>query len=350
MNTRARKQAKAKKPADSLINALKFLLPAQKKTGPFYFNHCMLKNGWAVASSPLMTIGTRINETDINAYPHTYTLIDALSKTGEELSIIQLSSETLSIKSGPFNALVPCQEIDVNSPDENMAELNNEVKDALLRCSNSVLDKHNVANFCCVLLQESTAVGCNGVSLIEVFHGVDLPPNMLIPKAAAVAIGKCKKALTGFGYSGTTATFYFEDESFIQTALELGNYHNYKTKFENNLKTQEIETELFKAVSKLATFSETGFIYFKNGEVLSSHCEESASVYKLENFEEDMAFDIKLFLKLKDEIKKAFFNKNANILYFFGENSRGVLMGVQLTSKANLHNSAEEDIDDLIPF
>jgi hypothetical protein len=44
-------------------------------------------------------------------------------------------------------------------------------------------------------------------------------PALSFPKPAAVAIANAKKPLSGFGFSRTSATFYFEDGSWYKTQL-----------------------------------------------------------------------------------------------------------------------------------
>ena len=55
--------------------------------------------------------------------------------------------------------------------------------------------------------------------LMEAWHGLDLPPNVPLPKQFVAALVKQKKNLTGFGFSRSSATFYFEDGCWLRTQL-----------------------------------------------------------------------------------------------------------------------------------
>ena len=61
-----------------------------------------------------------------------------------------------------------------------------------------------------------------------------------------------------------------------------------------------------------------------------------------------MGFSAKLLLSVEHAFKKAHFAPDANKVVFFGENLRGVLMGLDLGSEAT-HNPSDNYEDD-IPF
>lgn len=85
-----RKKSDTLNPAASLLAALKFVAVAQKKAGTVQQQFGVISGNWAAASNGVLTVATKVEE-DLSACPHTYQLIDALSKVGEELSITQLS-------------------------------------------------------------------------------------------------------------------------------------------------------------------------------------------------------------------------------------------------------------------
>lgn len=120
---RARRKKKAERnPAEGLIAALKFILPAQKKNGTIQQQHCFIGNGWLVAANETLTIATKIEE-DLNACPQTHAFLEALSNCSEELQITQLSETALSVKSGPFQAQISCvaaNQLALSGPDEDI--------------------------------------------------------------------------------------------------------------------------------------------------------------------------------------------------------------------------------------
>jgi hypothetical protein len=63
-----------------------------------------------------------------------------------------------------------------------------------------------------------------------------------------------------------------------------------------------------------------------------------------------MGFSAKLLLSVEHAFKKAHFAPEANKVVFFGENLRGVLMGIDRNTETG-HNVRSDEIDeDDIPF
>ena len=82
-----RAKATAVNPAASLLAALKFVAVAQKKAGTVQQQFGMISGNWAAASNGVLTIATKVEE-DLTACPHTYQLIDALSKVGDLVTLV----------------------------------------------------------------------------------------------------------------------------------------------------------------------------------------------------------------------------------------------------------------------
>jgi len=355
---RARRQAAAGKnkakgpsPAASLLAALKFVAIAQKKAGPTNVQFGHIAHNWAAASDGVLTVAHPIEE-DLVACPHTLQFIDALSKVGEELSITQLTANALAVSSGAFRALVPCvgfDDVPITAPDPQCATIDDRIKTAFAAVAGLATDGAPNATYAAVLLQAGSAVATNGVALLEAWHGIDLPPGMMLPKCAAVAVAKAGPALTGFGFSPSSATFYFENGAFIKTQLFGERYPHYAGIFEvPGLNAWPVPPEFFKAVHAVESFSPNGNIFFEGGAVTSNIARDQASTYKVEGLPERMGFSAKLLLSVEHAFKKAHFAPEANKVVFFGDNLRGVLMGLDLGSEAT-HNPSDNYEDD-IPF
>lgn len=355
---RARKQAAAGKnkakgpsPAASLLAALKFVAIAQKKAGPTNVQFGHIAHNWAAASDGVLTVAHPIEE-DLVACPHTLQFIDALSKVGEELSITQLTANALAVSSGAFRALVPCvgfDDVPITAPDPQCATIDDRIKTAFAAVAGLATDGAPNATYAAVLLQAGSAVATNGAALLEAWHGIDLPPGMMLPKCAAVAVAKAGPALTGFGFSASSATFYFENGAFIKTQLYGERYPNYQIVFEvEGLNPWPVLDDFYNGVRAIQSFSPNGNVFFEDGAVLSKMHKEEASTYKIEGLPERMGFSAKLLLSVEHAFKKAHFAPDANKVVFFGENLRGVLMGLDLGSEAT-HNPSDNYEDDM-PF
>lgn len=369
--SRARKQAASKttkktpNPAASLVAALKFISVAQKKTGPTGIQFSRLSGNWAAASDGILTAAAPIEE-DLNACVHTFQFLDALSKVSDEVSITQLTENALAVSSGVFRALVPCvgfDEVEIFDPDAQCAIIDDRIKLAFAAVAVLATEGAPNAVHGGVLLQGNSAVATNGHALLEYWHGIDLPPGLLIPKASAQAIAKCPKTLVGFGFDRmrwSSATFYFEDGSFIKTQLYPDRYPAYEQLFKTEgLNPWPVPPEFFNAVRAVESFTENGHIFFEDGAIASAIYSDEATTYKVEGLPEQMGFNAKYLIAVEAAFKSAHFGNNKVI--FFGENMRGAIMGLNMGTEARKRETVEDvrtqragtgfdDMDDDIPF
>jgi len=338
---RARRKKKAPNPAQSLLDAIKFIKPCQKKAGTPQQQFCCIKGNWIAASSNFLTIGTKVEE-DLEACPQTTQLEEALKQVEHTVSIAQVSDTTLSVVSGELKALIQCVSVDqiaITPPDPRVAFCDDRIKAAFSVLAPLATEGASNAVYASVLLQSGSAVATNGPALVEYWHGIDLP-SILVPKQAVAAIAKTKKSLTGFGYSGSSATFWFEDDSFIKTQLYNEQYVNYEQHLEgNNLEPIELHEDFFKATKTISKFTKSGIVYFENGKLASHELEQEASTYSIEGLPDGLSFNTKWLLMVESVFKKVHFDYSNNVnaegesilprAYFFGENTRGILLGVK---------------------
>lgn len=332
-------------PASSLLSALKFISPTQKKTGDVQQQHCIIGNKWVAASNGILTMAARIDE-DLSANPHTLQFIDALSKVGEDLAITALEG-SLSVVSGAFRAQIPTADgLFVPAPDAECGAVGERLIEALRIVAPLATDGAGKAIYGGVLIQAGSVVATNGACIVESWHGINLP-KMLVPKASIGALLKCGKIPVSFGFSESSLTFYFEDGSLLKTQLFAEQFPHYQPLFDcEGLNPWDLPEEFFKAVKSVESFSRDGIVFFKNNSVSSSYRSEDASVYKIEGLPENMGFNSKYLLSVQDVFKRVHFANDR--AYFFGGNTRGIIMGVE-TSQETAQNAVSDENDE-IPF
>lgn len=332
--------AKKESPASKLIDALKFISIAQKKTGNIRQQYCVFAGGWLCASDGILTVGVPV-EAAIDACPQTATLVEALGKVEAEFSVVQLPENALAVTSGVFRAIVQCESRDnvpIPAPDAPCAAVSDDLKLALLAVAPAAADSDASAWANSVLLQAYTVVGTNRYVILEAYHGIDLPPGILMPKPSALHVGKCKKALKQFGFSESSATFWFEDGSFIKTQLHKSEFPDYRSRLFGDFDMLDFEPlppEFFKAVKSVKGFAKADAVWFKGGGVYSAQDEEIASSYKMDLLPDGMIFDPKLLLlceKYMNEVKFHYVHDLARVT-FKSAAVRGIAMGRGISSE-----------------
>lgn len=339
--SRARKpKANVPSPVQNLIDALKFISVAQKKSGPPEVQFSMMCGGWIAASNGILTVATPVEE-DLTACPHTTQFLDALSKCGQDIAITQLSSNTISVKSDKFKGLIPCLTMDslqITGPDPQAGIMTEAVKSALGAAAVVAVEGSAMPVFASVLLQASSCVATDGACMLEAWHGVNLPPGLLVPRAAAIAVAKCAKQLTGFGFSQSSVTFYFVDRSWIKTQLYDAQYPNYKGILDvDGLNPWALQPDFFKAVKTLEGFSKDGNVYFGDGLLYTDLILSEASTYHIEGLPQGLGFGVQYLLKLEPFMQTVNFDKANRRVHFFGDKVRGALMALDIPDAANTY-------------
>lgn len=335
-----RRQRRSKKDkrnaAEALINALKFVSPVQKRSGSIEQQYCFIGNNWLVAASEGVTIATPIQE-DLNACPHTYLFLDALSKCGLNFSITQLDSFRVAVNSDSFIAVIDCVPSDnlkLGSPDNIVGLMDNRIV-SMFEIANKIIDDGYESTYakCAYLWGNSLAI-TNGTILIEFYTGLGLQENYLIPKLFIESVIKSKKDLATFGSNKGSLTFYFSDNSLVKGELYEEDYPNYSEQF--NLEQEPnywtLPDDFFIGLKAIQPFCPNGTVYINKDGFSNGADKDSETTYGIKGVFENMAFSIENLLLLeKISDLKVQFVKETQKLYFTSNAlhciCRGVLIG-----------------------
>jgi len=308
---------------------LQFVGLAQKSAGTTYQTHCLMNNGWCVAFDERMTIGCKVEE-NISACPKTETLLAALQKCGDQVAISQLNEFVLSIRSDKFKASVPCvgfESIPATGPDPAQGPITDAVRAGFDACGWLVHEGEQNAYQAALLLQGGSIVGTNGHVVLEFWHGLNLPNGLLIPARSAAAIVSITKKLVAFGCSATSATFYFEDESFLKTQLFDQRYPQYGHIFERfgSHQPTPLPADFLVGVEAVKKFSESKFV-FLCGDKIQSHIDaELGATYDLAGIPDKLSFNHEYLTHCAPHFKNTVFDGTS--VYFQNGNVRGAIMG-----------------------
>ena len=246
-----------------LAEAIKFVEPAHDEKSPHpAHRHARLQGGFIVATDGIVSIGTPIKE-NISVAPHIGKLTQALSRCKSTLTLAQQANDTLLVRSGGFRATVPCvpmQDMYPILPDAKIAAITPSVIDALRAVSPLAAERDHKLAYASVLLQGGSAVATNGFCLAEYWHGVDLPPGLLLPKASVQKLLKCNVAFTGFGFSANSVTFHADNGAFFKSQLYVEKYLDYARIFHNDMQLEPVPEGLADAAKALLGFHEQDHI------------------------------------------------------------------------------------------
>lgn len=334
---------KPKKPSQKtssrLLEVVRFLSSITKDEGPPNETHILLSNKTATAFNGTIGAGAIIDE-DLHCAPHAKTFLNALTKCGENYSLTQLDQSKLSIKSGPFKAIIPCIDprlLYFPIPDANVAPIDDNFKKSLeliekIKPENGqrVITSNYRLPILSFLLNGQSVIATDGKIFVEAWHGLNLPTNIPIPKAIIPVLLSAKK-LTGFGVSQSTVTFYLEDNSFIRSQLYAEGWPDISSVMERQSSPIPVPKDFFKGLDAVKDFSRNGFVYFNDGK-LNSHPErEAGAEYEIPELKFGPVYSVKYLSIIKEMADKIDFyvpaERKSLMLAFTGNKVRGILMG-----------------------
>lgn len=362
----ARGKPNSKKKADknpataSLLSALKFIEPASRDIGQVNQTHCCLAGGWAVSFDGVLCLAQKI-DTDIVCYPNTKRLIAVLSKCNDTTQITQLDNERLHIKSGKFDAYVPCIDPDLFSilpPDPAAFPIDAKLKTALEVVGKLVKENAPRMVQAAVLIRNGSCVATDGAILFEHWHGWQLPFQVIVPKLFISELAKIAKVPTHCGASQNTFTLWFEDGSFIRTQLYPEKYPDTdrvwsETKFE----PRDVPPGFFDALDAVEALAddERPRVFFIDRGIRTHDGEGVGAFFEIAGLPADVCFDIdylRLFSPHATKVDFVATAANGRAAAFFGDSFRGLLMHVhyEKTKGETQGVTKKSDMDDDIPY
>lgn len=314
-----------------LLAAIKQLALILKDDGQPYETHAVMANNWLTAHNQVLGMGIKIAE-DLRACPNAYLLKEALSKCGDTFSITDLQTK-LSIASGKFRAQVPCippENLSPALPDAPCALIDNKLRDAiaaLAPLATEGLDRIVTASF---LINGGSVTATDARVIIQAWHGIDLPPELAIPKAAIDPILKNNKTFKAFGFSKSSATFYYEDDSWLKSQFYVDKWPDVAFILDKKVNLWPIPDGFYDALKALEPFSDNGCVYFDSN-VMRSHQDESKGAsYDVYGLPKGPAFQIKQLRMMEHFAKTVDFlvpHNGHRMAIFYGDNVRGAIAG-----------------------
>jgi len=299
---------------DSLLAAVEFVSLIQGDT-----DHCILKDGWCVASDTVMSLGCKIKD-DFSACPQTKRLLAALRKCESSLAVAQLDDASIQVVSGGLRVKVPCvpfESLSVLWADTNIAPLDDRFVSACKALLHLTVEKGNHVYEASLLCTNQTISVTNGRVLIEYWHGNNLPPYFVLPSKSVSVLTKINKKISGFGYSGNSCTFHFEDSSWFRTQLYEDKWPNIERQFEfyKGQPLQQLTPGLFDAIKQIQEFCTDKKLTFA-----SNRLECNGASLDLVGLPKGPKVNIEDFLALEGLVSKAFHENGKSFL--FGDMTR----------------------------
>lgn len=284
-------------------------------------------NGRLTATNNKITAGIK-TDVDITARPQITQLLEAIRNCPAEFAMTQIDAGKIFVKSGKFTATIPClpEELPGYTPDAPCAPISDALKDALEIVAPFSMEGAKKVILGSGFIKKGSVTSTDGEIILESWHGIDLP-QLIIPKSFISAILESKKPLARFGFSNSSVTIFFEDNSWIRTQLHNEQWPDTDKILNVVANPIPLPEGFYKALIAIEPFSKTGNVYFGEG-CLQSHRDKSeGAVYEVPGVKFGPCFSIKQLKRIEPFMSKVdFYSQNYAI--FYGDKTRGVLGGV----------------------
>jgi hypothetical protein len=331
-------RATKKKATSRIGEAIRFILPATEAGGLDYQEYIRISAGYAVAFDGTVAAGFPVEE-ELTVFPHAKRLHDALAKCGVELTVAVMPNGHLSVKGGKSRFVIPALSdgsvMPPVWPDPNIAVISDVIKEGFRALKILAKDKAEHLVEASLLLQANTMVATDRNVLFEFWHGIDLPPSLVIPRSFADAVIKQEVPLIGFGYGSRSITFWYENGAWIRTQLYQEKYPDYLRIIDVPSYPVPCPPELFEAIETIASHSDADTVLIWTGRVTTNREDEKGAQYEVEGIEITpdkgglpfRAFSPSLLKKIKPHCETVDFNTHQDKAFFFGGMIRGAIMG-----------------------
>lgn len=346
--------AKINTQAEELQSALNFVACA---TGDLQYwqKHVRMSGNFVVAYNGQVSAGHPIVE-DLECNPHLDRTLSGLKKCGKSLTLAQTPAGKLSIKGDKLRALVdglPTEDMPTVTPDPGCANVSDILKDAFKICGSLASEAGDHVVKASLLLEANVCSGTNRAALVQFWHGIDLPPAMVIPKVFAAAVAKQTLKLTGLGFGWdnqrgivSSVTLYFENGAWIKTQTYVDRWPDVNAILDVKCFPQPIPNGLFEGIAAVADFNENGWVTFADGKVQSHRSDQEGAQYDVPGLKPGLQFSGKLIGAISGFATTIDLTAVPNRAFFFGENIRGAVMGIIEHSSGPAREPEADNQDD----
>ena len=329
--------AKQNTKSEELQTALNFVACATGDLEPWQ-RHVRMSGNFVVAFNGQLSAGHPIVE-ELECNPHLARTLAGLKKCGKSLTLAETPSGKLSIKGDKLRALVdgmPIEDMPTAAPDPGCAQVSDVLKEAFRVCGSLASEAGDHVVKASLLLEANVCSGTNRAALLQYWHGIDLPPQMVIPKVFAASVAKQTLKLTGLGFDWdngrgivSSVTLYFENGAWIKTQTYVDRWPDINRIFDEvQMNTKPVPAGLFEGIAAVAEHSENGWVRFGEGKVQSHRSEEVGAQYDVPGLTAGMVFAGKLIGSVSAFAQAIDLTSDPHKAFFTGENIRGAVMGI----------------------
>ena len=286
-------------------------------------------NGTLCISSPIAF--------NIDANPKAVPLIKAITTCRETIQLSLTKTGRLSIRSGPFKALIECLE---NIPQEmepigTYTELPHGILEPLRVLAPFIAEDASRDWARGILLRGQSAFATNNVILVEKWVKYAFPIEANLPKTLIAELLRINIEPVGVQLATNSITFHYAGERWLCSQLYTTQWPDVSSILDEPVvNLLSVPAAFWHALEALTPFvGDSGMVHISPNNVSTAvnlgEATESGATIQIENLPAEGSFNLKYLKQLKKITSSIDFAAYPKPCLFFGDNLRGAIAGLR---------------------
>jgi hypothetical protein len=211
------RKPKAVAEPNPLLDQLRFVASILAKKGEPAEICCVIANGAITAHNKPLSCGI-LTQAAITANPPAHQLIAALERCKDGYAMTETRG-TVALTSGPLRVSLPTVPgLQPSAPDAYREALPAALFNAIGQIAFLADEDAEHIQSASICIDEGLVSTTNRNVILQAYHGLNMP-TMMLPKRFVGAVLKTGKTIVGMGHGERSFTVFFEDGSWLRTAL-----------------------------------------------------------------------------------------------------------------------------------
>lgn len=319
-----------------MLDALKFVQGAvQRNLVAPELEHFIIKDGRITGFNGYMALSAPL-PINIDAMPKADLFHKALAACGDSIAISMTPNGRLHIRSGTFSAYVPCNDRAVYEalPEGEAFSAPKGMAAAFARMLPFIGDDASRPWAMGLAIENGCYTATNNVILLQLWDGHQIPA-VNCPRFAVAEVARIREDPVEIRVGNGSISFLYENGRWIRSQVLATEW---PVDLMNRILDRESRPEalpdgFFEAVDKLAPFTKDGpsspLHFTADGLATGAPGSSEGAAVELPGLPAGAAFRLKALQLLKNEVKTIDLNTHPAPCLFFGDHSRGALIGMQ---------------------
>jgi DNA polymerase III sliding clamp (beta) subunit (PCNA family) len=270
---------------------------------------------------------------DIEASPKAVPFVKAIQACKQTTAIHMTAAGRLGIKSGKFKAFIPCTEevFPDMVPSGQRLALDGKFLPALKLLQPYIAEDASRPWARGILFRGGSALATNNICVVEYWLGYDFPIEVNVPQAAVKELLRIGEEPEYIQMDDTSITFHYGENKWLRSNLLATDWPDVSGLLNQESSPKAIPSGFFDAVEELAPFvDELGRLFLQPDSISTTTADGDGASIEVPVEVDTGCFHNKQLLGLRAIAETADFSKYPAPCPFFGDNVRGVIVGMKI--------------------